>query len=262
MRKLMVLVALLVCAGCQSTSPIIEDRPARAAAPQLLFLVSEDPSNYEAHRTIPIFAETLQKEYGLRYRVIQAQGEMNATRFPGLEAALKETDLLVIFSRRRALPSGQMEAIRAYLKAGKPLVGIRTANHAFSVNGDVPVGFEKWWEFVPDVLGCLNRGYGQEKLGIDVTPAPHATGHPILKGVEPLAWHSNGSLYLVKPLVDQQATVLLNGTSGDKNEPIAWSRMYGSSRIFYTSLGYPADFEQPQFRRLLVNAIRWALEKQ
>jgi type 1 glutamine amidotransferase len=53
----------------------------------------------------------------------------------------------------------------------------------------------------------------------------------------------------------------LTGTAGQKTEPIAWTRMCGSSRVFYTSLGHPADFEQPQFRRLLVNAIRWSLAR-
>ena len=60
-------------------------------------------------------------------------------------------------------------------------------------------------------------------------------------------------------LVDLQANVLLTGSVEDKVEPIAWTRMCGSSRVFYTSLGYPTDFEQHQFRRLLVNAIHWAL---
>jgi len=43
-------------------------------------------------------------------------------------------------------------------------------------------------------------------------------------------------------------------------EPIAWTRFADNSRIFYTSLGYPDDFKLPQFRRLLINAIYWALD--
>jgi type 1 glutamine amidotransferase len=31
--------------------------------------------------------------------------------------------------------------------------------------------------------------------------------------------------------------------------------------VFYTSLGHLKDFENPQFRRLLINAVFWAMEK-
>jgi type 1 glutamine amidotransferase len=46
----------------------------------------------------------------------------------------------------------------------------------------------------------------------------------------------------------------------EKVEPIAWTRIADRSKIFYTSLGYPDDFKLPQFRRLLINAIYWALD--
>lgn len=230
----------------------------RSSQGQLLFLVSQDPNNYEAHKTIPPFAEMLQREYGFKSKVIQGEGDPGASHFPGLEE-VRQADLLVIFFRRRALSSAQLGLIRSHLKAGKPLVGIRTANHAFSVQGDVAEGYEKWWEFVPEVLGCENRGYGPRDPGTEVEVATDAESHSILKDIKVRKWHSDGNLYLVKPLVDAQAKVLLTGSVQDKVEPIAWTRMCGSSRVFYTSLGYPTDFEQPQFRRLLVNAIYWAL---
>jgi type 1 glutamine amidotransferase len=230
----------------------------RPSKGQLVFLVSHDPSNYEAHKTIPPFAEMLQKQYGFKSKVIQGQGDPGAFHFPDLEE-VRQADLLVIFFRRRALSSAQLGLIRSHLKAGKPLVGIRTANHAFSVHGDVKPGYEKWWEFVPEVLGCKNRGYGPPDPGTNVAIVPEAAGHPILKDIKLRQWHSDSNLYLVKPLVDPQANVLLTGSVEDKTEPIAWTRMCGSSRVFYTSLGYPTDFEQPQFRHLLINAIHWAL---
>lgn len=225
--------------------------------PRVVFLVSEDPQNYEAHETIPPFAEMLQEAHGFRCRVIQGEGEPEAFRFPGLEEL--EADLLVIFFRRRALPPEQLEWIRAHLEAGRPLIGLRTANHAFSMRGDVAEGHEQWWEFVPDVLGCENRGYGREALGMNVAVVPEAAGHPILRHITLPEWRAEGSLYLVAPLVDPQATALLTGAVEDRVEPVAWTRIHGASRVFYTSLGYPSHFEQPQFRQLLVNAVHWSL---
>src|SRR4029079_4817209 len=102
---------------------------------------------------------------------------------------LAKVDLLVVFARRIALPHEQMNAIKSYLSKGKPLIGIRTANHAFSVMGKVEDGFEDWPAFVADFLGCQNRGYGPAELGVDVTLLPEAASHPIIKDLQLKQWH-------------------------------------------------------------------------
>ena len=98
--------------------------------------------------------------------------------------------------------------------------------------------------------------------GTDITVATGAENHPILQNVSPLDWHSTGNLYLVSPLLDKNATILLMGSVEDKVEPVAWTRLTSDkSKVFYTSLGYPDDFMQEQFRRLILNGINWALKK-
>ncbi len=258
MKPSMIFATLFFCIATIGPTSHAADGVKAKEAPHVVFFVSEDPNNYEATKTIPVFAKILHDSYGCRCTVLEGEGEPNAFKFPGMKEAVRTADLLVVFFRRRALPTEQFELIRTHLAAGKPLVGIRTANHAFSVNGNVADGHEKWWEFVPEVLGCKNRGYGSGKLGIDVAVVPEAAGHPILAGVKPKRWHSDGSLYLVKP-IDKKATVLLTGSVEDKTEPIAWTYNSKGSRVFYTSLGYPSDFDMPQFRTLLINGIFWAM---
>jgi len=155
-----------------------------------------------------------------------------------------------------------MNIIKSYLNKGKPLIGIRTANHAFTVLDKIEEGFEDWPEFVANILGCKNRGYGAVEPGIDVSIVPKAINHPIMKNIEPKQWHSNGNVYLVAPLLDEEANILLTGKVNDVTEPIAWTRTVGKSTVFYTSLGFPTDFETPQFITLLVNAIKWAMVKE
>lgn len=240
------------------------DKPnAKPSQPaHIVFLISEDPDNYDAHLTIPIFAQQLKKELGYQVTVLRGTGERQAFEFPGLEA-LKEADLVVLFARRLALPKKQMKLIQSYLNKGKPLVGIRTANHAFAVREEnIPRTHTDWWDFVPKILGCENRGYGPVGPGTFVRAVPQEHSHPVLIGIARDAWHSKGNLYLVAPLLDTDATVLLEGQSDGKTEPIAWTRRAGSSRVFYTSLGYPSDFDVPEFRQLLINGIRWALEEE
>lgn len=154
-----------------------------------------------------------------------------------------------------------MGVIKNYLKKGKPLIGIRTANHAFTNRTKIEPGFEDWPAFVSEILGCENRGYGPVEPGVDVTVINDALNHPILQGIQTRQWHSEGNIYRVAPLLDKKATVLLTGNVQDITEPIAWIRKAGKSNVFYTSLGYPTDFESTPFLTLLVNAIKWSLDK-
>ena len=55
---------------------------------------------------------------------------------PGLDA-LDTADLAFLFSRWRTLPDDQMHHIDSYLRAGKPLVAMRTATHAFAPPDDI-----------------------------------------------------------------------------------------------------------------------------
>lgn len=157
--------------------------------------------------------------------MLKGEGTHGAYRFPNLEV-LEEADLLVVFCRRLALPFDQMTSLKNYLRSGKPMVGLRTANHGFSVRDEVEPGFEGWWGFVPDILGCENNGYFPEKLGTIVTAFPNTEGHPILADIDLKNWKSKGQVYKVKPIIDPNAVILLNGKPRGKSdiEPIAWTR--------------------------------------
>ncbi len=228
--------------------------------PHILFLISEDPHNYEAHKSIPRFARMLEREHDFKTTVLLGEGELTSFYFPDLTEAISEADLLVIFFRRIALPDDQLEAIQNFLKNGNPLVGIRTANHAFSVrdsDGTMPDGYSDWWGFVSDILGVENQGYGPVELGTRVNVVSEMEDHPILEG-QRMQWHSTGNVYH-NQLLDDNATVLMTGTVEDEVEPVSWIRYAGESRVFYTSLGHPADFGVSYYRGLLVNGIKWGL---
>ncbi|MEP7257717.1 MAG: ThuA domain-containing protein [Flavitalea sp.] len=227
---------------------------------KIVFLITKDPDNYEADKTVPLFADMLHREYDYAAIVLLGEGAHGAYRYPHMEI-INDADLVVVFARRIALPYEQINIVKKYLSSGKPLVGIRTANHAFTVREKVEEGYEDWPEFVADILGCENRGYGPVEPGIEVSVVAGSANHPILKNVHPQPWHSKGNGYLVAPLLDDEARVLLEAKVNDIIQPVAWTRTAGKSKIFYTSLGFPADFQSPQFTALLVGGIQWALTK-
>lgn len=252
---ILVVCATLVSAVFASEAPHSQ----KEAKAHIVFLISEDPDNYEAHKTIPAFAEQLRQHHNFEVTVLLGNGPREGFHFPGLDV-LEKADLLIVFCRRVALSHKQLERVKKYLEAGKPIIGLRTANHAFSVRGKVQEGYEAWPEFVPRVLGSENRGYGPSAPGTEVSIVSDAKDHPILKGVKPRQWHSNGNVYRAAPLLDPDAVILLTGTVEGEVEPICWTRITAdNSRVFYTSLGYPDDFKMAPFRKLLVNGIYWAL---
>jgi type 1 glutamine amidotransferase len=161
-----------------------------------------------------------------------------------------------------------MEGLRAHLQAGKPLVGLRTASHAFALrSGERTKTGEKgelmaWPEFDPEVLGGNYAGHHGVGPMTTVTAAPGAAAHPILKGVNLADLVGHGSLYKVNPLKASAQPLLMGSVPGQAPEPVAWTHRYGprNARIFYTSLGHPDDFKSPEFRRLLLNGIAWAVE--
>ena len=261
--RLIIFLLFTLCGKCVIAGVITKasqnldgDKP----GPLIVFLITEDPDNYKAHLTIPVFADLLSKEYGYNTRVLLGKGGPGICSFPNMEI-LSRADLLVVFTRRIALPHAQMKAIKTYLGKGKPLIGIRTANHAFTVRGKIENGFEDWPDFVTEILGCENRGYGPVLPGTDVNVVPREMNHAVLKNITSSYWHSNGNIYLVQPLLDDNAKILLEGKVNEFEEPIAWTRKAGNSKVFYTSLGYPDDFKTPKFKELLINAVKWTLSR-
>jgi type 1 glutamine amidotransferase/nicotinamidase-related amidase len=237
--------------------------------PRVVFVVAEN--EYDADGTLPDFARELQTKYDFSCEFALGVAKPSSARerdnIAGMEA-LATADLAVVYVRRRALPPEQMKYLRDYIKSGKPLIGLRTASHAFVVRGDKPeAGFLEWPEFDPDVLGGNYHGHhgnkAQDGPKTYVWIEPGAESHPILAGVPQGEIHVHSWLYRTLPLSKTTRT-LMTGRVDDRkpHEPVAWTNTHsGGGRVFYTSLGHPDDFKLVWFRRMLTNAMFWALDR-
>ena len=173
----------------------------------------------------------------------------------------------MVYVRRLGLPSAQVAALKEYVASGKPMIGIRTANHAFSLKFKPPKDFvlppdvAEWRDFDANILGGNYNNHGPNEAGTDVTNVADQSNHPLLAGVTPNAWHSTGSLYYLAPIAED-ATLLMQGSITDRTEPLTWIRpaTENHGKVFYTGLGHPDDFKVPAFQQLMVNAIHWVLE--
>ncbi|WP_337173251.1 PVC-type heme-binding CxxCH protein [Paludisphaera sp.] len=249
MRPILLAAACLVAAIAAGAASA-DDRP------RVVFLIGED--EYETERTLPAFAREELEPHGVDCALVVADPK-TPNDFPGVEA-LDDADLLVVSVRRRAPTVEQTRVIRRFVESGKPVVGVRTASHAFDTRGKAPEGHAEWPTFDPDVLGGHYTGHHGNDLEPTIDLAPEAKGHPILDGVS-LGFKSKGSLYKASPLAPTTIPLLMGSIEGQPAEPVAWVNLKGRSRVFYTSLGHPDDFDIPSFRRLLRNGVFWALDR-
>jgi len=230
-------------------------------APHIVFMIGED--EYHTWDTLPDFAKRELEPRGYRITTIQAD-PADKNNCPGLVEALRSADLLFVSVRRRTPPPNQLDAVRTHLNAGKPLVGIRTACHAFALRpNDPPAGPNQavWQAFDPQVLGGHYTNHHPDGPKTLVTLAAGGRNHQILKGLNLSQLVGAGSLYKVSPLEPDTTTLLIGGIPDQPPEPIAWTHRFGDkrARVFFTSFGHPDDFTNAEFRRLLVNGIAWAL---
>ncbi|MDR1339487.1 MAG: isochorismatase family protein [Prevotellaceae bacterium] len=217
--------------------------------------------------------EKLKAEYAAYGMPIDTDGKTAIPTRHNLEnlQILEDAGLAIVFIRRRALESEKMQAIKNYVASGRPVLGIRTASHAFDAKGNVPREgggivaatentsdmLAQWPEFDNDVLGGNYHGhYGHLKTGTDVSLVPGMENHPVLKGVS--KFNSPNWLYQNSPLRSSKITVLLTGSNpGVPDEPVAW---INGKNVIYTSLGHWDDWKIESFRNLMFNSIDYLLK--
>jgi len=255
-----------------------------------IVLVAGD-HEYRSEETLPQLGKILAKHHGFKCTVLftldkDGTIDPNIDNIPGLEQ-LASADLAIIFLRFRNLPNEQMKHLIDYTESGKPIMGLRTATHAFNLSKDSPYFAKYHWD------PKLGGGWGRKVLGetwvshhgshgSQATRGILAKGqenHPILKGIKDGDIFGPTDVYGVhlplpgdsRPLVLGQVLTgmkmsdpPLEGSKNDPMMPVAWTRTYKgaagkAARVFTTTMGASQDLQSEGLRRLLVNASYWCL---
>ncbi|WP_340105463.1 ThuA domain-containing protein [Rhodohalobacter sp. 8-1] len=260
---------------------------------QHIVLVSGD-DEYRSEEAMPLLAKILSNHHGFKTTVLFAiepgSGEIKPNfqnNIPGLEN-LVSADLMVLFTRFRELPDDQMRYIDEYVQAGKPIVALRTATHAFAYSENSESEYAKYsynssvpgWEggFGRKILGETwvdhHGDHGNEGTRGLIDGINERYDHPIIRGVYDI-WGPT-DVYGTREL-EGEVDVLVWGasTKGMTPEtpinweksimPVAWTKIYrleqgNTGNVFTTTMGSSEDMESEGFRRLLVNACYWALD--
>jgi type 1 glutamine amidotransferase len=241
---------------------------------------------YRGEESLPALARILARHYGFKCSVFfttdPATGfiDPGSSNISGLEA-LKTADLMVVFLRFQDFPDEQMQHIVEYLDRGGPVVGYRTATHAFQIKRPDAKYLKYTWNSKSDYPGGFGRQIlgetwvshygGNHKQSSRLLLQSDQANHPILRGVKDV-WVQSGG-YTAYPI--EGSTILALGqildgmtpdspAAKDKQElPVAWVRTYQSAsgkggRVFTTTHGASEDLLNDGFRRMVVNATLWA----
>lgn len=276
------------CIACGQTDPWLHYLPASDLNQGKKIVLISGDEEYRSEESMPMLAKLLTERHGFETVVLFAidpeTGKINPEyqqNIPGL-SELRDADLMVIATRFRALPDEQMAHIDAFLRAGKPVIGLRTATHAFHFPEEVTSSFRHYsfnqsggdWPggFGGSILGETwidhHGEHGTEGTRALVNGLHAAADHPILRGVHDI-WVPSDVYGIRNTLAN--ATILLWGqpTAGmtpdsrvmweKSTMPIAWTTSYQlpngeQGEVFTSTMGASIDFQNPDLRRLFVNA--------
>ncbi len=258
-------------------------------------LIAAD-QEYRSEQSMPMLAKILANHHGFQCTVlfgVNDMGQVDPTMpvypvkgeeekfrphsIPGLEH-LEQADLVIFFNRLLTLPQGQQEQIVRYLDSGKPLIGLRTANHGFRPELPYKIA-DKQVQFGRDILGGTFLGHHgnwhRDSTRGDLVVAMR--DHPILRGVSDIWGPSDvyrtykqgeqlpegcTALVLGQPLIGRE----VDGVDNPDKEPlpVAWIKNWQTSdgqsaRVFHSTMGSGKDFECEGLRRLVVNASYWCM---
>ncbi len=256
-----------------------------------IVLVSGD-EEYRSEEALPQLAKILSKHHGFKCTVLFAvdkDGTIDPNtnnNIPGLES-LRTADLMIIATRFRNLPDDQMKEVVDYVESGRPVIGMRTATHAFNLDSKSKYARYSWNSKEPEggfgrqVLGetWISHHGSHGKQSTRGIIAADAKDHPIAKGIKDGEIWGPTDVYGVRlPLPDDSKPIVLGqvvvdmtregkpleGKKNDPMMPVAWTKSYKaengkSARVFTTTMGAATDLASEGVRRMLVNATYWTL---
>ena len=244
-----------------------------------IVLVAGD-EEYRTEESMPMLAKILSQKHGFHCKVLFAWDKEGKHIDPNNQAGVRgwehldSADLMLTGTRFRRPSADDAKHVTKFLDAGKPIIGIRTATHAFTGGGSFG-GKISYGAFGPLVMGegWVSHHGGHKRQGARGVIEKANAKHPILNGVEDVFGPSD--VYGIRRVTAERDTILLRGAvtttldpkspnvEGKQNnpmQPLAWLHPYESpagkkGTTFCTTMGASDDLVSEDLRRLLVNAV-------
>jgi type 1 glutamine amidotransferase len=192
---------------------------------------------------------------GIKYDKLTCPAELDKLK-PGLE---KQYDVIVFYDQMKNLKPEQQKNLVDLIKGG---VGVFSLHHNIGANS----GWDEW----ANIIGALYVRSPRVIDGVQYTKAVSVDDqtfqiqvadpkHDITKGIKDfqIVDEAYDKYYL-----DPRVHVILSTVHPKNAKSVAWVTTYGKSPVFYLQLGHgPTAYNNPNFRRLVQNGIRWAAKE-
>ena len=251
---------------------------------------------YRSEEALPMLGKLLSQKFGFKCSVVLsvgADGTIDPKKGDSAEGveALDSADLCVMLLRFRHWPDDKMKHFDDYVKAGKPIIALRTSTHAF--NNDKKSAYAKY-AYNANAESSWEGGFGRQVLG--ETWVSHwgkhkkeatkgvltdaAKADPIFTGITEL--FGDTDVYEAHPPADAKILALgqvltgMAATDGAADypkktnkgveqpvnnpmQPVVWSREVKNdagttNKILCTTMGSATDLANESTRRMVVNA--------
>jgi type 1 glutamine amidotransferase len=259
---------LLLAGGLAlSTSGWCSETVVAKPAPKKVLVVSVTKGF--RHSSIPtaekVLGELAQKSGAFTVDYVRTDAEM-AEKMTA--AALKNYDGVIFANTTGDLPLPDKQAFLDWIKSGKAFMGMHSATDTF--RGHKPL------DSYVEMIGAEFKAHNAQA---EVDCLNEDPKHPACRDLE-ATFHLKDEIYLMNGFERSKVHGLLtldkhpnDKTPGDY--PIAWCKMYGQGRVFYTSLGHredvwtpdtPASFKRENskevseaYQKHILGGIKWAL---
>lgn len=285
LKSTLILSIMFVLLTACAPEPSSETDESEVSSPHVVFVTGDE--EYRSEESMPMLAKILKREMGATISIcyaLDSAGIIDPNRSDHIEGleALENADLMVMFTRFRALPMEEAKYILDYAESGKPMMGFRTSTHAFMYEDSTMMHLNNEWP--TKVFGqqwITHHGHFEDGHGELTDVSILSEEHPILTGVESFkafSWlyHVDGGEWTLsgdsQPILEGRSLRSKHEAEGRLDQfpltnPVAWTKTYtgdqgNTARVFFTTLGHPYDFKNANMRRLALNGIYWALGKE
>ena len=248
--------ALVVAAA----STLVAQAPA-ASRKRLLVIGEEKGYRHEAVSHAMVTIEQLGRKTGLWDTVLRTDTEaLTKTKLEYNAKNLTDFDAVLFYTGGTLEMDAQKKAdfLSFVRDDGKGFIGIHSAT----------ITFTGWPEY-----GEMIGGYFDEHPW-NTFDAPVLVEDPSFPGMSawPRAFTITDEIYQIKNYsrTDRRVLMRLDPATLDLANPrvhrkdndfaVAWAKMYGKGRVFYTTLGHvEANWDRPEMQTMVTEAVKWAL---
>src|ERR1043166_19645 len=256
--------SLIYVGGCASGG-------AKSSGPKSLLVVTVTKGF--RHSSIPT-AEKVLQQLGEKSGVFTVDFVRNEAEMAEkmTAAALKKYDGIIFANTTGVLPLPDKQAFFDYIKAGHAFIGFHSASDTFHGPNNT----------VDPYAEMLGGEFQQHGAQVGVECLNQDLNHPATKHLGKSFQVSLEEIYIQKNYDPTKVHELLvldkhPNTKAAGHFPIAWCKMYGSGKVFYTSLGHREDVWDPTwsadkptsrknsieiseaYQKHILGGIKWAL---